>query len=98
MIRKEIVSFKEGEELFSDDNGLHRFRDELSGCDGTVVDWIRFFALFWKREDTRWFPGRRKRTKTIGKLQSLLRIGASSGAQILRTIVEKPSWPLDLEV
>ena len=44
------------------------------------------------------FPGGRKNTKIVGKLEILLRTGASSGAQDFRTIAGIPSGPLDLEV
>ena len=41
---REDFCFKEGKKLFSDD-GLHCFRDELSDCNWTIVEWIRLVAF-----------------------------------------------------
>ena len=54
--------------------------------------------LFGDRENVSKIPRRREYTKIVGKLKSLLRTGASSGAQDFRTIAGIPSGPLDLEV
>ena len=45
VIREKIVCLKEGRTLFSDD-GPHCLREERSDCNGIVVEWIRFVAIF----------------------------------------------------
>ena len=44
VIREKIVCFKEGKKLLRDD-GLHCFRDEVSDCNGMIVEWIRLFTF-----------------------------------------------------
>ena len=68
VVREKIVCFKEGKKLLSDD-GLHSFRDELSDCNGTIVEWIRLVAFFWDRKDVGLFPRGGKCAKSVGKLE-----------------------------
>ena len=44
MIRKKVVSLKEGKQLFLDDS-LHSLRTEGSGCDWAVVRRVRFVSF-----------------------------------------------------
>ena len=41
---EKIVCFKEGKKLFTDD-GIHFFRNECSGCNGTIAKLIRLVTL-----------------------------------------------------
>ena len=68
VIREKIVCFKESKKLLSDD-GLHSFRDKLSDCIGTIVEWIRLVAFFWDRKDVVCFPRVGKCAKGVGKLE-----------------------------
>ena len=46
MVRKKVVCFKEGKQLFGD-NGLHSLRDEGGGsdCNRAIVGRVRFVAF-----------------------------------------------------
>ena len=44
MVRKKVVCFKEGKQLFVD-NGLHSLRDVRSDCNRAIAGRVRFFTF-----------------------------------------------------
>ena len=44
MVRKKVVCFKEGKQLFGD-NGLHSLRDERSDCNKAIASRVRFVTF-----------------------------------------------------
>ena len=71
MVRKKVVCFKEGKQLFGD-NGLHSLRDERSDCNRAIVLRVTFVTFFGDRENVSEFPRGRENTKIVGKLEKLV--------------------------
>ena len=44
MVKKKVVCFKEGKQLFAD-NGLHSLGDERSDCNRAIVSRVRFLPF-----------------------------------------------------
>ena len=62
-----------------------------------IVEWIRLIAFFGVGKTWACFHEVGKVPRVQESWNSLLRIGASSRAQVLRAIAGMPSGPLDLE-
>ena len=69
VIRKKIVCFKEGKQLFGD-NGLLGLKDERGDSDREQFEGSDLFP-FGDRENVSKFPRRREFTKIVGKLKKL---------------------------
>ena len=61
---------------------FHNHRNDRSDGNRVVVRWVRFITFWGDREVMYKFPGRRKYTKTVGKLEKFVEYWGVSGHRI----------------